>query len=99
MDSSEGYTLGRFWDHEELVDAFAALLPLPFSFFEQLEHDAEDGEPAWCLATVAQRRLEVLNQSHPTGKDVDYHKGNSSTGFRNCRVFIGTPALNHLGTV
>ncbi|KAJ7843030.1 hypothetical protein B0H13DRAFT_1909561 [Mycena leptocephala] len=88
VDTSEGYELDRLWDHEELVDAFATLLPLPFSLFEQLERDAEDGEPAWCLATVVQKRLEVLNNSHPTGKDVDFHKGNPTSGFRTCRVFI-----------
>ncbi|KAJ7824918.1 hypothetical protein B0H13DRAFT_2375216 [Mycena leptocephala] len=65
------------------------LLPLPLSFFAQAEDDADDGQPAWHLATVVQRRLQVLlNPMHPTGGDVDYHKGSSSTGFRNSRVFI-----------
>jgi hypothetical protein len=98
VDTSDGFELDRLWGYKRLFEALAAL-PFPFSLFEQLERDDEDGEPAWCLATVVQKRLEVLNKSHPTGKDVDYHKGNPTNGFRNCRVFIGRSILGHLETV
>ncbi|KAJ7867398.1 hypothetical protein B0H14DRAFT_3861765 [Mycena olivaceomarginata] len=88
VDSEQGFELDRTWSHEDLVDAFTALLPFPFSFFKKLQDEAKDGIPRWRLAIVASRRLQVLSDEHPTGKDVDYIKGNSTSGFRNSRVFI-----------
>ncbi|KAF7358341.1 hypothetical protein MVEN_00883700 [Mycena venus] len=83
VNSTEGFEFDRTWTFDQLVDALMGLLPLPFSFFAQAD------EPGWYLATVVQRRLQVLaNLTHPTGADVDYHKGSSTNGFRNNRVFI-----------
>ncbi|KAF8189538.1 hypothetical protein K438DRAFT_1763746 [Mycena galopus ATCC 62051] len=89
VDTSEGFEFDRTWSHEDLFDALTTHLPLPFSFFEELQHDANDDQPAWRIATVSRNRIEVLNTlTHPTGKDVDYHKGSSTTGFRSSHVFI-----------
>jgi hypothetical protein len=93
VDSEQGFELDRTWSHEDLVDAFTTLLPFPFSFFKKLQDEAKDGIPRWRLAIVASRRLQVLSDEHPTGKDVDYIKGNSTSGFRNSRVFIGMSAF------
>ncbi|KAJ6470053.1 hypothetical protein C8R47DRAFT_1299019 [Mycena vitilis] len=88
VDSDKGFELDRTWTHKELVNAFTGLLPLPFSFFEQLEDEADDGQSVWRLASVVSKRLEVVQNPRPTGKEVDFLKGNSTTGFRACRVFV-----------
>ncbi|KAJ7769851.1 hypothetical protein B0H16DRAFT_1776739 [Mycena metata] len=88
FDSSKGIELDRAWTHEQLVEALMGLLPFPFAYFEQLEDEAGDGEAAWRLASAVSKKLLVLDNPAPAGKDVDFHKGNVTNGFRNWRVFI-----------
>ncbi|KAJ7769852.1 hypothetical protein B0H16DRAFT_1715503 [Mycena metata] len=88
FDSSKGIELDRAWTHEQLVEALMGLLPFPFAYFEQLEDEAGNGEAAWRLASAVSKRLQVLDNPAPAGKDVDFHKGNVTNGFRNWRVFI-----------
>ncbi|KAK7006617.1 hypothetical protein R3P38DRAFT_3213942 [Favolaschia claudopus] len=72
-------------------DAFAALLPGPFEYFERQQIDNTDGfdHPIWYLATISQRRLRLVPANYPTGAQVDYNKGANTTGWRNNRVWIG----------
>ncbi|KAJ7023661.1 hypothetical protein C8F04DRAFT_1271231 [Mycena alexandri] len=88
FDSSKGFELDRTWTHEELAEALMGLLPFPFSYFERLQDEAGDGEAAWRLASVVSKRLHVLINPTPAGKDVDFHKGNATSGFRHWRIFI-----------
>ncbi|KAJ7689760.1 hypothetical protein B0H16DRAFT_1858077 [Mycena metata] len=88
FDSAKGFELDRAWTHEELAEALLGLLPFPFSYFERLQDEAGDGEAAWRLASVVSKRLQVLSNPAPAGKDVDFHKGNATSGFRHWRVFI-----------
>ncbi|KAK6971863.1 hypothetical protein R3P38DRAFT_3297680 [Favolaschia claudopus] len=86
----EGIPLDRTWNHEELCDALAALLPGSFGYFERQQIDDAKGfdHPGWYLATISQRRLRLVPANYPTGAQVDYSKGANTTGWRNNRVWI-----------
>ncbi|KAJ7094249.1 hypothetical protein C8R43DRAFT_1141813 [Mycena crocata] len=88
LNFKEGFSFDRRWMYDDIVEALTQYLPYAFPFFASLEAEAVDGEPAWCLATAVQKRLEIAPLLHPTGEDVEYNKGNTTTGFRNSKVFI-----------
>ncbi|KAJ6626524.1 hypothetical protein B0H10DRAFT_1941820 [Mycena sp. CBHHK59/15] len=94
----EGIEIDRSWSHKDLVEAFHNLLPLPFEYFDKVQRDADpDDESAWqpwLLATVVQRKLAIAPITYPQGSDVEFNKGNSTTGFRNCCVFLGVYYTN-----
>ncbi|KAJ6624052.1 hypothetical protein B0H10DRAFT_1943534 [Mycena sp. CBHHK59/15] len=79
----------------KLVEAFHNLLPFPFEYFDKVQQDADpDDESAWqpwqpwLLATVVQQKLAIAPITYPQGSNVDFNKGNSTTSFHNCRVFL-----------
>ncbi|KAJ7442956.1 hypothetical protein FB451DRAFT_1190288 [Mycena latifolia] len=88
LSLSEGFEIDRNWTHEEVVEAFAKLLPLPFSYFDQKQDEADDDEPAWRLATVVGKKIVISPVIRPNGSNLDYNKGNVTTGFKNSRLFI-----------
>ncbi|KAJ7171625.1 hypothetical protein C8R43DRAFT_978844 [Mycena crocata] len=89
VDSSKGITLNRTWTHDELRDALHDLLPLAFPYFDRIQNKSQDDGPVWYLGGIAKRQLAIVETAHPTGADVDYHKGGGTTGWRNDRVWIG----------
>ncbi|KAJ7718184.1 hypothetical protein B0H14DRAFT_3521777 [Mycena olivaceomarginata] len=78
--------IGRTGDHDDLMEDLRPHLPHPFAYFERLE--AESSEPAWWLATVVGKQLQIAPTSRPTGADAEYNKGASTSGFRHSRLFI-----------
>jgi hypothetical protein len=90
MDLQDGIILDASWSHEELVDGLRDIVPIPFAYFERIEREAGNDEPAWLLATASQRVLGLPPVPRAKGSDVFYNKGSSSTGFLTSRVFLGT---------
>lgn len=91
MDLQDGIILDASWSHEELlVDGLRDIVPIPFAYFERIEREAGNDEPAWLLETASQRVLGLLPVPRAKGSDVFYNKGSSSTGFLTSRVFLGT---------
>jgi hypothetical protein len=87
LRSEAGVEIGRTGDHDDLMEDLRRHLPHPFAYFERLE--AESSEPAWWLATVVGKQLQIAPTSRPTGADAEYNKGVSTSGFRHSRLFIG----------
>ncbi|KAJ7465552.1 hypothetical protein FB451DRAFT_1561369 [Mycena latifolia] len=90
LRGEKGIEFDRTCDHESLTDALRDLLPLPFGYFDRLtlESDDPNAPPPWVLAAVVGKRLKIVPAIFPTGSDVDYNKGASTTGFRNNRLWI-----------
>ncbi|KAJ7771995.1 hypothetical protein DFH07DRAFT_768108 [Mycena maculata] len=70
--------------HEEIVDILSDNLPLPMVFFDHLGPtiftDPYGGEeilsaPGYVLFTRVRQRLEVVQITHPTGRDFQTHLG------------------------
>ncbi|KAJ7165972.1 hypothetical protein C8R46DRAFT_1219743 [Mycena filopes] len=80
-----GIVFDREADHEQVVEALTALLPLPFAYFARLQEEASDSDdqPVWYLAAIAKKKLVVVPSDRPDGSVLDYNKGSGTTGFRN----------------
>ncbi|KAJ7140647.1 hypothetical protein C8R44DRAFT_866354 [Mycena epipterygia] len=88
LDLNEGFEFDRTSSHEEVVDTLTALLPLAFPYFQHLQDEAGNFEPAWRLATVAKKKIVISPVVHPKGSDLDFVKGNATSGFKNSWLFI-----------
>ncbi|KAF8147915.1 hypothetical protein K438DRAFT_1989368 [Mycena galopus ATCC 62051] len=86
LQTEAGIELDRTDDHDELTQAFRQQLPYPFAYFSRLEDKSDD--PAWWLATVVNKQLQIVPTRRPTGTDAEYNKGASTSGFRHSRLFI-----------
>ncbi|KAK6996202.1 hypothetical protein R3P38DRAFT_3287888 [Favolaschia claudopus] len=88
VDLTQGISIDRTADHDELKDRLHELFPQPFAYFERVEAESESKEPVWWLGTVNSKQLQIAPVTHPTGADAEYNKGATTSGFRHCRPFI-----------
>ncbi|KAJ6530278.1 hypothetical protein B0H19DRAFT_1192658 [Mycena capillaripes] len=85
--NDQGITLDRNWIHDELWETLQDLLPLPFTYFQNLQ--LKSGQPSWYLAAIGKnRRLGIVPSQYPTGAEADYNKGAGTSGWRNNRLWI-----------
>jgi hypothetical protein len=99
LRDDKGISLDRTWTYEELAAALYDLLPHLFAYFERMQQesgnsdsddeDASGNKPAWYLASIVKKQLQIVPANFPTGADADYNKGAGTTGWRNNRLWIG----------
>ncbi|KAK7027202.1 hypothetical protein R3P38DRAFT_2777268 [Favolaschia claudopus] len=94
VNNTEGIVVDRDATYADVVDLLNDLIPLPFAYFSRVETEQEGFEPVWYLLTPVKGRLVVVPSDNgslgPDGAALDFNKGNSTTGFRNSRIFIAS---------
>ncbi|KAJ7062380.1 hypothetical protein C8F01DRAFT_1230755 [Mycena amicta] len=87
---TDGITISRLASHEEIVERLTELLPLPFTYFDQIQCESGHEQPAWVLVAPHHQRLEVLPFPAPDGAALDFNKGKASQGYRNHTIYIAS---------
>jgi hypothetical protein len=81
------------WSFDEVDSALRLYFPDLFNYLDSLDvpiNGEGDPMPQWMLCTRKQKKLLLLPQIWPDGRDLYYNKGIAKSGWRNCMIYIGT---------